>query len=85
MMRLPPPLAAMLNLLLLIAINPEHKALLLERFHVVEALDPAARAAALAAHGAEIDLVLTNGSTGFRADEVAACPRHRHLQRRRHQ
>jgi lactate dehydrogenase-like 2-hydroxyacid dehydrogenase len=69
----------MLTLLLLIAINPEHKALLLERFQVVEALDPAARAAALAAHGATIDLVLTNGSTGLRADEIAACPRLRLL------
>ncbi|CAM4124524.1 NAD(P)-dependent oxidoreductase [Roseateles saccharophilus] len=63
----------MLTLLLLVPIAAEHKALLLERFRVIEATDAAARAAAIAAHAAEVDLVLTNGSTGFRADEIAAC------------
>jgi lactate dehydrogenase-like 2-hydroxyacid dehydrogenase len=63
---------AMPTLLLLVPIAAEHKALLQERFRVVEALDAAARAAAL---GEDIDLVLTNGSVGFTAAEIAACPR----------
>lgn len=62
------------TLLLLVAIADEHKALLLDRFRVIEATTPAARAAALAAHANDIELVLTNGATGFRADEIAACP-----------
>ena len=64
----------MLTLLLLVAINADHKALLLDRFRVIEATDPASRTAAIAAHGAEIDLVLTNGATGFTAAEIAALP-----------
>lgn len=67
------------TLLLLVAIADEHKALLLERFRVIEALSPAARAAAIAAHGADIELVLSNGATGFTAAEIAACPRLRLL------
>lgn len=62
----------MLTLLLLVPIAAEHKALLLERYRVVEALDAGARAAAL---GDAIDLVLTNGTVGFTAAEIAACPR----------
>lgn len=62
------------TLLLLVPIATEHKALLLERFAVVEALDPAARSAAIAARGPDIELVLTNGSVGFTAAEIAACP-----------
>ncbi|HEY8878541.1 MAG TPA: NAD(P)-dependent oxidoreductase [Roseateles sp.] len=65
----------MLTLLLLVPIAAEHKALLLDRFTVIEALDPAARAAAIAARGPDIELVLTNGSVGFTAAEIAACPR----------
>lgn len=65
----------MTTLLLLVAIADEHKALLLQRFRVVEATDPASRAAALAQHADEIELVLTNGATGFRADEIAALPK----------
>lgn len=61
------------TLLLLVAIADEHKALLLERFRVIDAPDAARRAAAIAAHATEIDLVLTNGATGFRAEEIAAC------------
>jgi lactate dehydrogenase-like 2-hydroxyacid dehydrogenase len=62
------------TLLLLVSIAAEHKALLLERFRVIDAPDAAARAAALAAHAGEIDLVLTNGSVGFTAAEIAVCP-----------
>ncbi len=65
----------MLNLLLLVPIAAEHKALLLGRFAVTEALDPAARAAAIASRGAEFELVLTNGTVGFTAAEIAACPK----------
>ena len=65
----------MTPLLLLVASADEHKALLHERFRVIDAPDAARRAAALAAHGDDIELVLTNGGTGFRADEIAACPR----------
>lgn len=64
----------MTTLLLLVAIADEHKALLLDRFRVIEATTPTARAAAIAAHAGEIELVLTNGATGFRADEIAALP-----------
>jgi lactate dehydrogenase-like 2-hydroxyacid dehydrogenase len=62
------------TLLLLVPIAAEHKALLLERFAVIEALDPATRAAAIASRGPELELVLTNGSVGFTAAEIAACP-----------
>lgn len=65
----------MLTLLLLVPIAPEHKAPLVERFEVIEATDAGARAAAVARHGAEIELVLTNGTTGFTAAEIAALPR----------
>ncbi len=63
------------TLLLLVPIADDHKALLTARFRVIEAPTPASRAAALAAHGGEIDLVLTNGATGFTAAEIAVCPR----------
>jgi lactate dehydrogenase-like 2-hydroxyacid dehydrogenase len=63
------------TLLLLIPLAADFKALLLERFRVIDAPDAAARAAALAAHAADIELVLTNGSVGFTAAETAVCPR----------
>lgn len=62
------------TLLLLVAIADEHKALLLDRFRVIDAPDAARRAAAIAAHADDIELVLTNGATGFTAAEIAACP-----------
>lgn len=62
------------TLLLLVPIAAEHKALLLERFRVIEAPDAASRAAAIAAHAADIELVLTNGTVGFTAAEIAALP-----------
>lgn len=67
------------TLLLLVSIAAEHKALLLDRFDVIDAPTPAERAAAIAGRGADIDLVLTNGATGFTAAEVAACPKLRLL------
>lgn len=63
------------HLLLLVPIAAEHKQLLLAQFHVIEALDPAARAAAVAMQADSIELVLTNGSVGFTAAEIAALPR----------
>lgn len=63
------------TLLLIVPLADEFKTLLHERFRLVDAPDPAARAAAVAAHGADIELVLTNGATGFTAAEIAACPR----------
>lgn len=69
----------MTTLLLLIAIADDYKALLLNRFRVIDAPTTAARAVAVAAHGAEVELVLTNGATGFTAAEIAACPRLRLL------
>lgn len=63
------------TLLLLVPLAADFKALLLERFRVVDAPDAPSRAAALAAHAADIDLVLTNGAVGFTAAEIAVCPR----------
>ena len=63
------------TLLLLVAIADEHKALLLDRFRVIDAPDATRRAAAIAAHADDIELVLTNGATGFTAAEIAACPK----------
>ncbi|MGQ3054472.1 MAG: NAD(P)-dependent oxidoreductase [Roseateles sp.] len=65
----------MTTLLLLVAIAEEHKALLHDRFHVIDAPDAARRAAAIAAHADEIELVLTNGSVGFSAAEITVLPK----------
>ncbi len=46
-----------------------------EHFDVHHAATPAARAAAIAEHGASIQLLLTNGTTGLRGDEIDALPR----------
>ncbi len=64
----------MTTLLLLVAIADEHKALLLDRFRVIDAPDAARRAGAITAHADEIEFVLTNGATGFTAAEIAALP-----------
>lgn len=45
------------------------------RFEVIHAPDASAAAAAIAAHGARVDVVLTNGSTGLSAAAIAAMPR----------
>lgn len=62
------------TLLLLVPLAEEFKPLLRERLHLIDAPDAVSRAAAIAAHGASIELVLTNGGTGFTAAEIAACP-----------
>ncbi|MCX2862549.1 2-hydroxyacid dehydrogenase [Paucibacter sp. PLA-PC-4] len=61
--------------LLLVALADEYKSLLRERFELIDAPTAAQRAAAIAARGPEIGLVLTNGATGLRAEEMAAMPR----------
>ncbi|MDC6169010.1 NAD(P)-dependent oxidoreductase [Paucibacter sp. XJ19-41] len=61
--------------LLLVALADEYKDLLRERFELIDAPTAAERAAAIAARGAEIELVLSNGATGLRAEEMAAMPR----------
>ena len=61
--------------LLLVALADEYKSLLRERFELIDAPTAAERAAAIAARGSEIELVLSNGATGLRAEEMAAMPR----------
>jgi lactate dehydrogenase-like 2-hydroxyacid dehydrogenase len=64
------------HVLVLIELSPDKPALFeAAGFQLVWALGPADRAAALAAHGDRIQAVLTNGTTGFRADEIAALPK----------
>jgi len=62
-------------LLLLIPMRDAFLAQLHEHFEVRYAPTPAERAAAIAEHGASIQLLLTNGTTGLRADEVDALSR----------
>ncbi len=62
-------------LLVLIAMAEERLALLRERFELHHAPTDALRASTIAAQGARIEVVLTNGTTGLRADEIDAMPR----------
>ena len=62
-------------LLVLIALSEELLAPLRERFELHHAPTDALRTAAIAAHGSRIEVVLTNGSTGLRPDEIDAMPR----------
>ena len=61
-------------LLLLIAMSDHALAQLRDRFELHHAPDTAQRTAAIQAHGARIQVVLTNGATGLRADEIDAMP-----------
>lgn len=61
-------------LLLLVSLGEAYKSHLIERFELIDAPTPALRAAAIAQRGAEIELVLSNGATGLRADEMDAMP-----------
>jgi hypothetical protein len=63
------------TLLLLVPLAEEFKTLLRARFELIDAPDDATRAAAITAHADRIELVLTNGSVGFTAAEIAALPR----------
>lgn len=62
-------------LLLLIPLNDDCLRQLGTGFELIHAPDSATRAAAVAAHGERIEIVLTNGSTGLRAAEIDAMPR----------
>ncbi|HEY9065528.1 MAG TPA: 2-hydroxyacid dehydrogenase [Burkholderiaceae bacterium] len=61
-------------LLVLIPMPEPRLEQLRERFEVHHAPSPAQRADAVAVHGAAIQVVLTNGTTGLRADEIEAMP-----------
>ncbi|HKX41171.1 MAG TPA: 2-hydroxyacid dehydrogenase [Burkholderiaceae bacterium] len=61
-------------LLVLIPIPEPHLALLRERFQLHYAPTAQQRVDDVATHGAQIEVVLTNGTTGLRADEIAAMP-----------
>ena len=61
-------------LLLLIAMSEHALAQLRERFELHYAPDATRRATQIQAHGAHIQVVLTNGATGLRADEIDAMP-----------
>lgn len=69
----------MTTLLLLVPLADEFKTLLRERFTLIEAPGAASRAAAIATQADTIELVLTNGSVGFTAAEIAALPKLRLL------
>ncbi len=62
-------------LLVLIALSDESVALLNARFTLHHAPGAALRAMAVEAHGALVEVVLTTGTEGLRADEVDAMPR----------
>ena len=62
------------RLLVLIAMGDARRAALAQRFEVTYAPDAAARDAAVAA-GRDVEVVLTNGTTGLTAAEIDALPR----------
>ena len=64
-------------LLLLIQLPPRHRALLDAHYTVIEAVTPQTRRSVVASTAAVADVrvVLTNGTTGLSADEMAALPR----------
>lgn len=61
-------------LLILHVLAPEHRAQLAQHFELVYAPDAAQCAAAIAQHGARIELVLTIGAIGLRAAQIDALP-----------
>lgn len=73
-MTAPHPTPAKKTLLLLIAMAEVHKAQLRAAFELIDAPTAEARERAVAEGGAEVDLVLTNGGTGLRGDEIARLP-----------
>ncbi|PUA20838.1 2-hydroxyacid dehydrogenase [Glaciimonas sp. PCH181] len=62
------------NLLILNHLSDHHLEQIQQAFHIFYAPTPAKRAEAAIAHGAEIQAVLTIGSIGFTANEIAAMP-----------
>ncbi len=63
------------ELLLLVEMDPARRARLEAAYAVHQALGPEARRAALAAHGGTVRAVVTNGTTGLAAADIAALPR----------
>lgn len=63
------------RLLLLMPMAEVHQAQLRAHFDVIYAPTAEQRAQAVASHGADIEVVLTIGAVGLRADEIAALPR----------
>lgn len=61
-------------LLLLVGLADRYKACLRQHYELIDAPTAALRAAAIAQRGTEITLVLSNGSTGLRAEEMDAMP-----------
>lgn len=62
-------------LLALNPLSPAHRNQIGAAYDLVHAPTPAERAAAIAAHGARVRAVLTIGTIGLTADEIAAMPR----------
>lgn len=65
---------ARIPLLALNTLTPQHQAQIGATYELLYAPTPPERAAAIAAHGARIRAVLTIGSTGLTAQEIAALP-----------
>lgn len=61
-------------LVLIDSVHDYHSLIESHGFRLIVALDPEARARAIREHASEIRAVLTRGSTGFTADEMAALP-----------
>lgn len=70
----PPLLTMQPTLLILIAMAADHLARIGQHFHVIYAPTRAERDAAVTRDGHAVRVVLTNGSTGLSAPEIAAMP-----------
>ncbi|WP_186093316.1 2-hydroxyacid dehydrogenase [Burkholderia gladioli] len=62
------------TLLVLIPLRDDARAPIAAQFDLIHAPDEASRAQAVAEHGAKVEAVLTNGSTGLTEDELARLP-----------
>ena len=69
------PNASRRKLLVLMPTGEAHLSQFRERYDVIYAPNADARAQAVANHGAEIEIVVTIGAIGLRADEIAAMPK----------
>ncbi|NIE87594.1 MULTISPECIES: 2-hydroxyacid dehydrogenase [unclassified Burkholderia] len=63
------------TLLVLIPLRDDARAAIAAQFDLIHAPDEASRAQAVAEHGAKVEAVLTNGSTGLTEDELERLPR----------
>ncbi|UWX72377.1 2-hydroxyacid dehydrogenase [Burkholderia gladioli] len=62
------------TLLVLIPLRDDARAAIAAQFDLIDAPDEASRAQAVAEHGAKVEAVLTNGSTGLTEDELTRLP-----------